>query len=125
MTVRTGRRAGVRIGVDVGTVRVGLAVSDPEGILATPLATLTRDQDGTRDLDELAALVAEHGAIEVVVGNPLHLSGVPGAAAVAAREYADALRPLVAPVPVVLADERLTTVTAERQLAERGLRGRA
>ena len=114
---------GVRIGVDVGSVRVGVAVSDPDGILATPVTTLARAEDGA-DLDALAALVAERDAVEVVVGHPRHLSGAVGSAAKDAEAYAAALRDRVA-VPVRLVDERLTTVTATRTLAERGVRGRA
>jgi putative Holliday junction resolvase len=114
----------VRIGVDVGSVRVGVALSDPDGILATPVATLARDAKGGADLDALAALVAEHGAVEVVVGHPRHLSGAAGAAAREAEAYADALRERLG-VPVRLVDERLTTVTATRTLAGRGVRGKA
>jgi putative Holliday junction resolvase len=118
-------RKGVRIGVDVGSVRVGVAVSDADGILATPVETLARDVARGTDLDALAALVRERGAVEVVVGHPRHLSGAAGAAAREAESYAAALRPRVEPVPVRLVDERLTTVTATRTLAERGVRGKA
>ena len=58
---------GVRIGVDVGTVRVGVAASDPDGVLASPVATLARDPRSGRDLDELADIVRDRGAVEVVV----------------------------------------------------------
>lgn len=116
--------SGVRLGVDVGTVRVGVAVSDPDGLLAVPLATLARERGGDRDLDELEALVTERGAVEVVVGLPRHLSGAEGAAVAAARAYADRLRSRVAPVPVRLVDERLTTVSAQRDLRAAGVRGR-
>lgn len=115
---------GVRIGVDVGTVRVGVAVSDPGGVLATPLTTLARDLRGGADLDRLARLVRERGAVEVVVGLPTALSGRPGPAARAARDYAAAVAERVAPVPVRLSDERMTTVAATRRLAEAGRRGR-
>jgi putative Holliday junction resolvase len=114
----------VRVGVDVGSVRVGVAVSDADGILATPVATLPRDAKAGADLDSLAALVAEHDAVEVVVGHPRHLSGAAGAAAAEAEAYAAALRARVG-VPVRLVDERLTTVSATRTLAERGVRGKA
>ncbi|HTY72798.1 MAG TPA: Holliday junction resolvase RuvX [Actinomycetes bacterium] len=114
-------RPGVRLGVDVGSVRVGVARCDPAGLLATPLATLTRREGGTGDLDELAALVAEEGAVEVVVGLPLHLSGAEGQAAEAARGYAAELACRVAPVPVRLVDERLSTVSASRDLRAAGL----
>lgn len=116
---------GRRLGVDVGEVRVGVALSDPAGILATPLVTLTRDRSGARDLDALAAMVVEHEVVEVVVGLPRTLAGRHGPAACAAQDYAHALAGrLGAGVPVRLADERLTTVAATRMLAERGVRGR-
>jgi putative Holliday junction resolvase len=118
-------RAGVRLGVDVGTVRVGVAASDPHGILATPVVTLDRDETGLSDIKELVAIVAQRSAVEVVVGLPLTLRGADGAAAAAARSYAAVLAEHVAPVPVVLVDERLSTVSAHRTLAERRVPGRA
>jgi putative Holliday junction resolvase len=121
----TGPVRGPRLGVDVGSVRVGVAVSDPDGILATPLLTLARDLKSGRDLDSLAELVAEHRVVEVVVGLPRSLSGREAAAAALARDYAGRLGALIAPVPVRLVDERLSTVAAERSLGERGIRGRA
>jgi putative Holliday junction resolvase len=117
--------AGVRIGVDVGSVRVGVAASDPAGALAYPVVTLARDSAGNRDLDELAAIVAERTAVEVVVGLPRSLSGREGPAVAAARDYAAALAERVAPVPVRLVDERLTTVVAEQQLRAAGGGGRS
>ena len=118
------QRQGVRVGVDVGSVRVGVAVSDPDGILATPLVTLPRDARTGDDIAQIAAIVRERDAVEVVVGMPRHLSGAAGAAADAATAYADALRAAVAPVPVRLVDERLSTVAAERSLAAGGMRAR-
>ncbi len=115
---------GRRLGVDVGSVRVGVAISDPDGILATPLVTLRRDLDGGADLAELAALVREHGVVEVVVGLPRSLSGRAGAAAGLAQAYAGQLSDRVSPVPVRLADERLTTVVASRTLSQRGVKGK-
>ncbi|MEP7054498.1 MAG: Holliday junction resolvase RuvX [Actinomycetota bacterium] len=120
----TAERRGVRIGVDVGSVRVGIAVSDPNGILATPLVTLARAKDGS-DIGELAGLVGVHEAVEVIVGLPIGLSGRDGTAADLARAYAAELAAHVAPVPVRLVDERLTTVSAERVLRDRGVRGKA
>ena len=118
-------RRGVRLGVDAGKVRVGVAVSDPDGILATPLVTLPRDAGETRtDLRKLAGIVVGHEAVEVVVGLPVTLAGTEGLAAVDAREYAQALACAIAPVPVRLADERMSTVVASRRLAERGVRGK-
>ncbi len=116
---------GVRLGVDVGTVRVGVARSDPDGILATPVATLARDESGESDLDALRDLVLELGAVEVVVGLPRTLRGAVATAATAARRYGRALAVRVAPVPVVYVDERLTSVTANRMLADRGIREKA
>lgn len=119
---------GRRVGVDVGSVRVGVAVSDPDGILATPVETVPRARGshgpGTPDLRRVAEIVAEHEAVEVVVGLPQTLRAEHGTAAELAAEYAGHLRAAVAPVPVRLADERLTTVSATRTLAEQGVRGR-
>ena len=109
-------RPGVRIGVDVGSVRVGVAASDPSGLLATPVETLKRDVRGGSDLDQLRALALEREAVEMVVGLPRSMNGTEGPAAVAARDYARALALLVAPVPVRLTDERLSTVSATRSL---------
>jgi len=117
--------AGVWLGVDVGTVRVGVARSDPGGILASPVVTLRRDPDGDQDVAELARLVAEHGAVGVVVGLPRTLRGREGTSALMARAYADRLAAAIAPTPVRHVDERLTTVSAQRKLAASGRRGRA
>jgi putative Holliday junction resolvase len=110
-------RPGVRIGVDVGTVRIGVARTDASATLAVPVATVAR---GESDLERLAALVVEHEAVEVVVGLPLMLSGKPGPAAKAAQEFARALARRIAPVPVRLVDERMSTVTATKGLREVG-----
>jgi putative holliday junction resolvase len=118
-------RTGVRVGVDVGSVRVGVAASDPSGLLATPVRTVARDPGGgAGDLEEVAVIVAERGAIEVVVGLPRTLGGDEGAAAHTARTYAGRLAARVAPVPVRLVDERLTTVDAHRSLRDSGVDGR-
>jgi putative Holliday junction resolvase len=119
------RRKGVRLGVDVGTVRVGVAMSDPHGVLATPVTTLARNVAGGTDLAALAALVEEHEVVEVVVGLPKTLRGADGPAVTAARAYGAALAALIAPVPLVYVDERMTTVSADRQLTEAGVRGKA
>lgn len=118
------------LGVDVGAVRVGVALSDPAGVLATPLVTLDRDETTWSDLDQLADLVAEHEVVEVVVGLPRTLAGREGPAARAALGYADDLREVfdergVSGVPVTMTDERLSTVTAGRMLSDRGVKGRA
>ncbi|MEJ5888312.1 Holliday junction resolvase RuvX [Pseudokineococcus marinus] len=143
-------RPGVRLGVDVGSVRVGLAASDPEGLVATAVQTLARDRPprggaGDRwsagagdvraegapgagetpaDLVALAREVRERGAVEVVVGLPRSLSGQEGRSAGAARQYAGRLADLVAPVPVRLVDERLSTAGAHRALHDGGTAGR-
>ncbi len=130
----------MRVGVDVGSVRVGLAASDPSGLLATPVRTVARDrsesavpdtgaadaaaQDPAADIAEVAAFVAEVSALEVVVGLPRTLAGDEGPAAGEARQYARRLAVRVAPVPVRLVDERLTTVDAHRSLRESGVAGR-
>ncbi|MEH0938274.1 Holliday junction resolvase RuvX [Micromonospora psammae] len=120
---------GVRLGVDVGQVRVGVARSDPHGVLATPLVTLARDltaapDEVPSDMAELAHLVAEHEAVEVVVGLPVNLAGKHGPAAQHVTVYANRLADVIAPVPVALTDERMSTVVASRRLAERGVRGK-
>jgi putative holliday junction resolvase len=119
-------RFGRRVGVDVGSVRVGVASSDPSALLATPVRTVARDPDdeAATDIRELAALVAELEAVEVVVGLPRTLVGAEGAAAQAARTYAGRLAARIAPVPVRLVDERLTTVDAHRNLRASGVEGR-
>lgn len=114
-------RPGVRLGVDVGTVRIGVAASDRDGFVATPVETVAR---GLGDLDRLAALVADYEAVEVLVGLPLHLSGAEGSSAKDARVVARALARRLSPVAVRLVDERLSTVTAERGLRDAGISGR-
>jgi putative Holliday junction resolvase len=114
---------GVWLGVDVGTVRVGVARSDPAGILATPVVTLNRDVRGNRDIEDIAALVAEHEAVGVVVGLPRTLAGREGHAAQLSRDYADLITARINPIPVRHIDERLTTVSAQRKLSQGGLRG--
>lgn len=113
-------RPGVRIGIDPGDARIGVARSDPTGFLATPVETVRR---GRGDLSRIARLVQEAEAVEVVVGLPRSLSGGEGPAAVKARDFAEALAARVTPVPVRLQDERLTTVAAEAMLRDRGKKG--
>jgi putative Holliday junction resolvase len=119
-----GARPGVRVGVDVGQARVGVAASDPSGTFAHPVETLPRDLDGDTDVEALAAIVADLGAIEVVVGLPRLLSGQEGEAARLARAYASLLAARVGTVSVRLVDERLTTVDAHRRLRDSGVPGR-
>ncbi|MEU4293221.1 Holliday junction resolvase RuvX [Kribbella sp. NPDC026596] len=117
-------RRGVRIALDIGDARIGVASSDPHGILATPVETVRR---GPGDLNRIAALAAELEAVEIVVGLPRSLSGGEGPAAVKIRETAELVRAKVqagnAETAVRLVDERFTTVTAERMLRERGKKG--
>lgn len=113
-------RPGVRIGVDPGDARIGVARSDPSGFLATPVETVRR---GGGDLRRIARIVSEEGALEVVVGLPRSLSGGEGPAAAKVREFAAGLARRIAPVPVRLCDERLSTVSAESMLRERGRSG--
>jgi putative Holliday junction resolvase len=121
----TPKLSGIWIAVDVGSVRIGVARSDPRGVLAVPVATVARDQSGDRDIAELAALVAQYEAVGVVVGLPRTLSGAEGQAAQLAREYGARVADRIAPVPVEFLDERLTTVSAQRKLTAGGIRGRA
>lgn len=114
-------RTGVRLAVDIGSVRVGVARSDPGGILASPLTVV---RSGPGGLDELSALAVSADAIEVVVGLPTSLSGREGAAAAAARSFAAELARL-APIPVRLVDERFTTTQAHDALRRGGKDSRA
>jgi putative holliday junction resolvase len=115
-------RFGTRLAVDVGSTRIGVARCDPDGLLASPLATIRR---GPGDLDSLASLAADEDAIEVIVGLPTGLSGREGAAAAQARAFAEALAARLAPVPVRLVDERFTTVIAHDALRRGGRGSRA
>lgn len=112
-------RPGVRLGVDVGTARVGVARSDPHAMLATPVETVARDRSGTTDVARIAAIAAELDAMEVVVGLPLALSGATTASTNDAVAFARALHAAV-PVPVRLVDERLSTVSAQSALRSSG-----
>jgi putative holliday junction resolvase len=111
---------GRSLGIDVGRVRIGVAASDPDGILATPVETVRRDRSG-KHLRRLAALVAELQAVEVVVGLPRTLADRTGPSAQDAIEFAEGLAGRIAPTPVRLADERLTTVSAQRSLRAAGV----
>lgn len=117
-------RHGVRLGIDPGDARIGVARSDPSGFLATPVETVRR---GKGDLARITAILAEEEAgspvLEVVMGLPRSLSGREGPAAAKVREFAAALARRVAPVPVRLVDERMTTVSAEAMLRDQGRKG--
>lgn len=113
-------RHGVRLGIDPGDARIGVAQSDPTGFLATPVETVRR---GKGDLARIVAIATEVEAVEVVVGLPRSLSGSEGPAAVKVREFAAGLARRLAPVPVRLVDERMTTVSAEAMLRDQGRKG--
>lgn len=112
------------IGLDLGSKRIGVAVSDPGGVLASPVTVLARRGDPAADHAAIADLVTEWAAERVVVGLPLSLDGTAGPAARAAMAEAADLSAAVG-VPVETFDERLTTVTAQRQLRAGGVRGRS
>ena len=117
---------GRRLGVDVGDARVGVAVSDPDGLLATPVETIARatgrrGPDGP-DIDRLVELAEEYGVVEIVVGLPLMLDGEPGTSARKAADVAFRLkRRLGDAVELRMADERMTTVLAQSRLHEAGV----
>lgn len=117
-------RHGVRLGIDPGDARIGVARSDPSGFLASPVETVRRGKgDLARIAQILAAEAEESTVIEVVVGLPRSLSGGEGPAAAKVREFAAGLSRRVAPVPVRLVDERMTTVSAEAMLRDQGRKG--
>ena len=109
-------RHGVRLGIDVGTVRVGLATSDREGILASPLETIPRDDNC---IERLVHLMRDIDVLEVYVGLPLSLSGATTASTQDALTFAQQLQAEI-DIPVLLVDERLTTVSAHGALRASG-----
>lgn len=117
-------RPGVRLGIDPGDARIGVARSDPTGFLATPVETVRRGRGDLARIGRILAEIAEDSTVlEVVVGLPRSLRGGENPATAKVREFAAALARRVAPVPVRLVDERLTTVSAEAMLRDRGRRG--
>jgi putative Holliday junction resolvase len=112
---------GIRLGIDPGDARIGVATCDPSGILATPVETVPR---GDGDLDRIAALAEELGAELLYLGLPRSLRGGEGPAAGKVRAFARELAARVAPRPVHLVDERMSTVTAEAVLRDRGKKGK-
>ncbi|MGK5730531.1 MULTISPECIES: Holliday junction resolvase RuvX [Streptomyces] len=116
MPVRRGRR----LSVDVGDARIGVASCDPDGILATPVETVP-GRDIPKAHKRLVEIVAEYEPIEVVVGLPRSLKGGEGPAAAKVRTFAKEMARRVAPVPVRLVDERMTTVTATQGLRASGV----
>ena len=115
---------GRALGLDLGSRRIGVAVSDSDRTVATPIEVLARSRDLVRDRARIAELVREWEVTTVVVGLPLSLSGHVGPAAKAALAEVEALRATLG-VPVETYDERLSTVTAERSLMEQSLRAPA
>ena len=119
---------GVKLGVDVGMVRVGLASCDPDGILATPVKTLSRDLKKNSDVKVVVKEAATRGAVQIFVGLPRTMKGEEQSSAEMARSYADilvaALQSAGLAVSVHLIDERLTTVSAHQALHEAGMSSR-
>ena len=119
---------GVKLGVDVGMVRVGLASSDPDGILATPVKTLSRDAKRNSDVKVVVREAASRGACQIFVGLPRTMKGEEKASARMARDYATILVQQLQlaglGIPVHLIDERLTTVSAHQALHSAGLDSR-
>ncbi|MBR2338305.1 MAG: Holliday junction resolvase RuvX [Clostridia bacterium] len=110
------------LAVDLGVARTGIAISDASGLLASPIGTVTM-HDRDRLLQQVAALAAEHGAAEIVVGLPRNMDGSEGESARHALEFAEKLR-AVTGLPVIMRDERLTTVSAIGFLNETNVRGK-
>ncbi|WP_168708257.1 MULTISPECIES: Holliday junction resolvase RuvX [unclassified Rhodococcus (in: high G+C Gram-positive bacteria)] len=119
---------GRRIGIDVGSVRVGVAVSDPRCVLATPVETVVRSKPKGSDAPDVARvveIVTEYEAVEVIIGLPRTLRGESGSAVKAAEGFARILSRRLPGVPIRMSDERLTTVTATRALRDSGVRGKS
>jgi putative Holliday junction resolvase len=112
-------RRGRALGLDPGSRRIGVAVCDADRTVASPIATIVRTKDLPADLRKLAELARDHEVVELVVGLPLSLDGTEQAAATAARELGEALAEAL-DLPLSYHDERFTTVTADRLLAEAG-----
>ncbi|MCI1641107.1 MAG: Holliday junction resolvase RuvX [Actinomyces sp.] len=113
-------RPGVRLGVDVGSVRVGVARTDPEAILTIPVETIHRSDDGS-DLRRLVDIARQFDVVEIVVGLPRHLGGGEGVSAGAARRFARRIARALPDVRVCLVDERLSSNQAHRRLRESGV----
>ncbi|SJN12409.1 Putative Holliday junction resolvase YggF [Leucobacter sp. 7(1)] len=117
-------RSGVRLGIDVGKARIGVARSDLHGMLATPVETVPRDPEAREDIARLLGIVGELDVFEVIVGLPLNMRGEHTLSTDDATGFADRLAAQLAasarPVPVRLVDERLSTVSAQGQLRQAG-----
>jgi putative Holliday junction resolvase len=116
-------RSGRRIAIDVGKVRLGIALCDQEGILASPLEAIKRASDTADTISALVELVSLHQAVEVYVGEPLSLSGKETESTNDARMIAVELARCLS-IPVRMIDERLTTVTAAAKLRAAGINSR-
>ncbi|UGY90384.1 Holliday junction resolvase RuvX [Streptomyces gobiensis] len=116
-------RRGRRLAVDVGDARIGVASSDPDGLLATPVETVP-GRDIPAAQRRLAELVAEYEPLEVVIGLPRSLNGREGPAAAKVRAFAQETAQRIAPVPVRLVDERMSTVTAAQSMRASGVNAR-
>ena len=112
-------RPGVRLGIDVGTVRIGVARTDPGGLLALPVETVHRAPDGS-EIERIVALALEYAAFEIILGLPRHLKGNEGVSAKAARKYGKRLKKLLPKVRVALVDERLSSNQAHDRLRAAG-----
>lgn len=112
----SGFRRGVRLGIDVGRVRVGVARSDPDGMLAVPVETVPRDD---ASIDRIVQIAQEYDLLEFVVGLPVNMQGTDTPSTTDAREFAAALQ-VRSGLPVRLVDERLSTVTAHAALRSSG-----
>ena len=121
MSEKQARRvAGIALGLDVGTKTIGLALTDPIGLLATPLRTLSRK--GVRaDVEALVPTVEERGVAHLVVGMPYELDGSEGRSARLARQVGDALAARTG-LPLHYVDERYSSVEAERRMIASGAR---
>ncbi|OAV60907.1 Holliday junction resolvase RuvX [Enteractinococcus helveticum] len=119
---------GSRLGVDVGRARVGLAATDPAGIMASPVATLTRDPKNFRDLHAIVDEAIQRNAVRVYVGDPINLKGQKTASTQDAHTFAQQLAKMLAEAElstqVRLIDERLSTVSATQQLRQAGVSSR-
>jgi len=114
-------RHGVRaLGIDPGSKRIGVAVSDRSGSIATPLVVIQRSRSKQHDLDAIAKLARDEEAEVIVVGLPLNMDGSMSRAAKAATHEAKRLATLV-DVPIEMHDERLTTVSADRSMLDAGM----
>lgn len=119
---------GVRLGIDVGRARVGLAATDPAGILASPVETLTRDTKNLLDLHQIVEAVIERNAVRIYVGDPINLKGKRTASTEDAHRFARKLVTLLEEAELAtevrMIDERLSTVSASQQLHQAGVSSR-